>query len=205
MGARLARPGAETPARRFKEDTMRLRWLLVLAGLLLAASSARAQVAGSFFIDPNQPGRYFASRTFGFSSLPAGFSDTVNFTAPVDGALTIDLAFRPIVGTNVIPGMFQLVRLDDMPLPLTGPASHVTSGPIDIEAGEHGLEIIAAIPFPHGVSLPGPSATAFDLTLTLIAVPAIPEPGAWALMLGGMVATWVAVRRRRPPPSLTPA
>jgi hypothetical protein len=113
--------------------------------------------------------------------------------------LTIDLAFRPIVNTNITTGFFSLVRLDGTPLSFSdATGSHATLGPVDIAAGSHSLQIIAVVPLPHTVFPPGAVlATAFDLNLTLVAVSAIPEPGTWVMVLSGMAVGLVVVRRRK--------
>jgi hypothetical protein len=178
---------------------MRSHWLSVLAGFVVAMSSAHAQFTQELVLrpDPGTTGRYTGSTTFGVT-LPAGIADTVLFTAPVDGALNIDLAFRPVVGTTVITGFFEQVELDGTTFMVLDSTGHVALGPLDIAAGPHRLGIIAAAPLPHNVPLPAGPIDAFDVSLTLAAVtPAIPEPRTWALMLSGLAAALFVARRGR--------
>lgn len=176
---------------------MRSRELLVLAGFAMVMSTAQAQFTQEITLGPDltTAGRYVGGA--GFSHLaPAGFSDTVFFTVPVEGALDIDLAFLPFPGVPEGANFFQAITLDSQNM--AGFGTRVDIGPLDIAAGRHRLDIVGAATIPHGVPLQMQPVGAYSVAFTLLGItPAIPEPPTWLLFVSALAAGLFLVRRTR--------
>jgi len=173
---------------------MRSRWL-VLAGLVAVLGIAQAQSFQEVALSLDSTGRYTATTTFNHPA-PAGFADTVFFAAPIDGALSIELAFLPLPGLPADDNFFQHVDIDGVGGSVSG--QQVSLGPLTIAAGPHSIDIFGAATIPHGVLILVPPAGDYSVSIVLAAItPAVPEPRTWVLLLGGLAAGAFLARRAR--------
>jgi hypothetical protein len=173
---------------------MRSRWL-VLAALVMALGGARAQSFQEITLSPQPDGGYVGFA--GFAHLaPAGFSDAVFFSAPIDGALSLELAFNTMPGLPESANFFQHVDIDGAGGAVFG--SHASVGPVLIAAGRHRIDLIGAATIPHGVPVPVQPVGAYSVEIKLAAItPAVPEPRTWVLILSGLAAGAYLARRAR--------
>jgi hypothetical protein len=174
---------------------MRCRLLIVLAALLLATCVARGQPVPELVLspDPQVPGVLTASTQFSHLA-PAGFADTVIFTAPVAGRLTVDLAFLPFPFVPADANFFQDLSLDGSFFSICC-GQRTTVGPLDLAAGHHVLDVIGVASIPHNVPLPIQPVGAYNVSLALAP---IPEPYTWLLVMSGVAAVaFRATRARR--------
>jgi hypothetical protein len=171
---------------------MRSRWL-VLVALVTVLGVARAQSFQEITLSPRPDGSYVGLAGFGHLA-PAGFSDAVVFSAPIDGALSLELAFHTMPGVPESANFFQHVDIDGAGGPVFG--SHASVGPLRIAAGRPRIDIIGAATIPHGVPVPVQPVGAYSVEIMLAAItPAVPEPRIWVLLLSGLAAGAYLARR----------
>ncbi|MFL6661588.1 MAG: PEP-CTERM sorting domain-containing protein, partial [Rhizobacter sp.] len=164
---------------------MKIRLLVASAVFVGAMSAAQAQLTQDIVLlppNPSHPDTFQGVAGFNHPS-PAGISDTVFFTAPFDGELTLSLGFLPIPFVPASANFFEVVRLDQTSFTVSG--SEVTLGPFDIVAGPHMIDIEAVATSPRGVPQPVQPQGSYGLVITLAP---IPEPQTWLLLVAGLAA-----------------
>ena len=164
---------------------MRYRLLIILTLLMGAMSCARGQFIATVDLLPVPDAAGLFSESAAFNHVaPAQFSDAVFFRADGESRLTIELTLLPIPGVPADASFFQLVRVDQTEIPVSG--QHVTLGPFDTLFGHHSLAILGTATMPP--------AAVYTVSLVLAAVP---EPHAWLLILSGLGAGVLLARRAR--------
>lgn len=179
---------------------MQAKFLSLTAALALSASAAWAQNF-TLLPDPTVPGRYSASFEEGHSSAGT-FADTLDFAAPVDGFFSFNLdSMQPVGSAGVffqgyeLNGAFPITLFDNSP-------SSVSIDRLPIVAGPQSL-LIGGVAAPALTPRTAVSA-GYTATFTVDAAAPIPEPQAWLLMAGGLLAL-SAVAKRRHAAALPPA
>lgn len=140
---------------------------------------------GSGTVSYFKPGFVFTEEAFAGATVNAmsqGMDDLA-------GELRITLSLAPGQSFQIISNVFANVSPEPL-IPTTGPLDYSQSwGAVDgFNTGTLRIEL------PEGYSLSGDAGL---LTAAAVTVPAIPEPGTWALMALGLTALGAVARRQR--------
>ncbi|NML16587.1 PEP-CTERM sorting domain-containing protein [Azohydromonas sp. G-1-1-14] len=150
---------------------------LYMAGLLACAATAGHAASFSMSLTPGTP------LSFGRSNITeTGFMDEISFTGLGKGMYAVNAALFSSVGLS-----FDKVMLGGKPFNVMSGGGLSTA----FYSGQHGGDWTLKL------TGSGNGAASYH---GLVSVAAVPEPETYALMLGGLVAVGVAVRRRRQQP-----
>ena len=196
---------------------MKLRTLLLSAGLVVAASTATAAVIPTLTSITNNGGDY----TFSYEGTLSGDAGLISgnrlvifdFLGYVTGSITSPYALLAAstelvsMGLLTIPGEIDDPNIPNLVFTYTGAPFNASSGPfapVDFSGlsarsiyGGQGADTFAAITVknnPNG--RPGGTGTPI-YDAGYITVPAVPEPATWAMMITGFGGAGLLLRRRR--------
>lgn len=142
-------------------------------------------VFGDATVSYFQPGFVYVEEPF----AGAGFTAVRQAMDDLAGELRVTLSLAPGQTFQLVSNVFANISPEPL-IPVTGSLDYSQSwGSVDgFNTGQLRIEV------PEGYALEGEAGL---LTSALVTVPAIPEPGTWALTGAGLAAIGWAARRRR--------